>query len=99
MHRQKKCPMIRRFLYVLGGVLFLSVAAQAAKPDRETRQVIVQFKASADEAKVNDKIATYGGRVKKHLHWQGKAKGQGPLVVVESAEPAEQAVAKFANDP
>ena len=31
MHRQKRCPIILRFLYVLGGALLLSFAAHAAK--------------------------------------------------------------------
>ena len=92
--------MIRRFLYVLGGIFLLSaVAAPAAQPERDGQQVIVQFKAGADDAKVKDKVEKHGGRVKKHLNWQDRGNGKGPLVVVEMAEPADQAVEKFKKDP
>lgn len=100
MHNLKKCrPMNWRFFSILGGILFLAFVGPAAQPHPETRQVIVQFKNTADEAKVKDKAEKHGGRVKKHLNWNGRAKGKGPLVVIETAETAEQAVQKFKNDP
>ncbi|HKQ39123.1 MAG TPA: hypothetical protein VJ063_13685, partial [Verrucomicrobiae bacterium] len=100
MHNQKKCPLFWRFLYVLGGVLLLSLAAtHAAQPDRDGQQIIVQFKAAADDGKIKDKIEKRAARVKKHLNFQDRANGKGALVVLETAEPAAQAVEKFRNDP
>ena len=77
-----------RFLSILGGILCLAFAGTAAQPDRESGQLIVQFKTNTDEAKVKEKAEKHGGRVKKQLDWNGRAKGKGPLVVIETAEPA-----------
>src|SRR5204863_4339609 len=103
MHKEKSCPMKCRFLYVLGAILIAfwaaSAMAQPAKPIAERPQVIVQFKSGNDDAKAKEIVEKHGGKVKKHIHWQGRAEGKGPLVVVEAAEPVEQAVEKFKKEP
>src|SRR4051812_40186366 len=103
MHNLKSRPIKCRFLYVLGGILLglfgFSAMAQPAKPIAERPQVIVQFKPGNDDAKAKEIVEKHGGKVKKHIHWQGRAEGKGPLVVVEAAEPVEQAVEKFKNEP
>jgi subtilisin family serine protease len=99
MHNQKSYAFKCWFLAVVAGLLGLSIATVPAQPPPETWQVIVQFKAGKDEAKAKETVEKHGGRVKKHLHWQGRAQGKGPLVVVETAEPVEQAVQKFKKDP
>lgn len=73
--------------------------AQPAKQITERPQVIVQFKTGNDDATAKEIVEKHGGKVKKHIHWQGRAEGKGPLVVVETTEPAEQAVEKFKKEP
>src|SRR2546427_9747843 len=103
MHEKKSCPMKCRFLYVVGGILIAfcaaSAMAQPAKPIAERPQVIVQFKPGNDDAKVKEIVEKHGGKVKKHIHWQGRAEGKGPLVVGETPDPVDQVVEKFKKEP
>ena len=100
MHKEKSRPIKCRRLYFLGGILAASLAVSTvAQPARQTDQVIVQFKPGKAEARAKEIIEKHGGKVKKHIHWQGRAEGKGLLLVVETPEPVAQAVEKLNQEP
>lgn len=87
-----------RFLCILGGALVWLVSAAVAVPDASKHQLIVQFKAGHDEAAAQQVVEQKRGRIKKHFRQRGQAR-RGPLVVVETSEPLEQALESFERDP
>src|SRR5687767_2373667 len=87
-----------RFLCILGGALVWLVSAAVAVPDTSKHQLIVQFKAGHDEAAAQQVVEQKRGRIKKHFRQRDLAR-RGPLVVVETSEPLEQALESFKRDP